>query len=126
VRLMTWRALSISSYFEVTDAGFPAQEAVRIFVEFTHAGGSVKAAAEMNGRFFGGRTVRASYYAVATFQVGRFRLNSIETRLDSVWSQPLKPPYDELLSSFALSFNLRRYIQANDLGPQPGERAVGS
>jgi len=67
--------------FEVTDAGFPVQEAVRIFVEFTAAECSVRAAADMDGRYFGGRTVRASYYTEAKFE-------------------------------------------ANDLGPQPGERAV--
>jgi splicing factor 45 len=69
--------------FEVTDVGFAAQEAVRIFVEFTGTEASGKCAADMNGRFFGGRTVTASYYSEATFG-------------------------------------------SNELGPQPGERAVGS
>ena len=67
--------------FEVTDAGFPSQEAVRIFVEFTQTEASVKCAADMNGRYFNGRTVAVSYYSEYTFV-------------------------------------------SNELGPQPGERAV--
>jgi|AntAceMinimDraft_1070359.scaffolds.fasta_scaffold09113_3 splicing factor 45 len=69
--------------FEVTDAGFPAKEAVRIFVEFTGTAAAMRCAADMHGRYFGGRTVAASYYGEARFA-------------------------------------------SNDLGPQLGERAVGS
>ena len=69
--------------FEVTDAGFPAPEAVRIFAEFVEAESAERCRAEMDGRFFGGRTVRATSYDESKFF-------------------------------------------ANDLGPQPGEKAVGS
>lgn len=69
--------------FEVTDAGFPASEAVRIFAEFVEAESAERCRAEMDGRFFGGRTVRATSYDEDKFF-------------------------------------------ANDLGPQPGEKAVGS
>ena len=69
--------------FEVTDAGFPAPEAVRIFAEFVEAESAERCRAEMDGRFFGGRTVRA------------------------------------------MSYDEDKFF-ANDLGPQPGEKAVGS
>lgn len=68
--------------FEVTDAGFPAREAVRIFTEFVEDASAERCRAEMDGRFFGGRTVRATFYDEDKFF-------------------------------------------ANDLGPQPGETAVG-
>ena len=68
--------------FEVTDAGFPAREAVRIFTEFVEDASAERCRAEMDGRFFGGRTVRATFYDEDKFF-------------------------------------------ANDLGPQPGEKAVG-
>lgn len=54
--------------FEMTDAGFPSREAVRIFVEFTDVQASARCAADMNGRYFGGRTVAASYYSEAMFE----------------------------------------------------------
>ena len=68
--------------FEVTDAGYPAREAVRIFTEFVEDASAERCRAEMDGRFFGGRTVRATFYDEDKFF-------------------------------------------ANDLGPQPGEKAVG-
>lgn len=68
--------------FEVTDPGFPAREAVRIFTEFVEDASAERCRAEMDGRFFGGRTVRATFYDEDKFF-------------------------------------------ANDLGPQPGEQAVG-
>jgi splicing factor 45 len=68
--------------FEVTDAGYPAREAVRIFTEFVEDASAERCRAEMDGRFFGGRTVRATFYDEDKFF-------------------------------------------ANDIGPQPGERAVG-
>jgi len=40
--------------------------------------------------------------------VGRCRLNPVEARLERDWHQCLKLKYDELLSSFAFNFNLRR------------------
>ena len=67
--------------FEVTDPGFPAREAVRIFTEFVEDASAERCRAEMDGRFFGGRTVRATFYDEDKFF-------------------------------------------ANDLGPQPGEKAV--
>ena len=49
--------------------------------------------------------VEAAHYDV----VQRCRLNPVEARDERVWFQRLKLKYDELLSGFALSFNLRRY-----------------
>ncbi|XP_022847967.1 DNA-damage-repair/toleration protein DRT111, chloroplastic [Olea europaea var. sylvestris] len=48
--------------FEITEAGFPHDEAVRIFVQFERAEHATKALIELEGRFFGGRTVRACFY----------------------------------------------------------------
>ncbi|KAK6049975.1 g-patch domain protein [Cooperia oncophora] len=48
--------------------------AVRIFVEFTNIAQAIKAFVVMNGRFFGGRSVAASFYSVDDFnskQYGR-------------------------------------------------------
>lgn len=53
--------------FEVTDPGFPAEEAVRIFVEFADVEAARRAKADLDGRFFGGRTVRASYFGEEAF-----------------------------------------------------------
>lgn len=39
-----------------------AEEAVRIFVEFKRIESAIKAVVDLNGRFFGGRQVRASFY----------------------------------------------------------------
>jgi hypothetical protein len=37
------------------------------------------------------------------------RLNPVDSRFESAWFQLLKLKCDELLSSFAFNFNLRRY-----------------
>ncbi|XP_015589579.1 splicing factor 45 [Cephus cinctus] len=46
---------------EVIDA--PAEEAVRIFVEFKRIESAIKAVVDLNGRFFGGRQVKAGFYS---------------------------------------------------------------
>ncbi|XP_071486183.1 splicing factor 45-like [Diadema antillarum] len=46
----------------------PPTEAVRIFVEFTRMEAAVKAVVDLNGRFFGGRVVNASFYDPDKFQ----------------------------------------------------------
>uniref|UniRef100_A0A915B5W0 Splicing factor 45 n=1 Tax=Parascaris univalens TaxID=6257 RepID=A0A915B5W0_PARUN len=38
------------------------EEAVRIFVEFTNVAQAIKAFVDLNGRYFGGRSIRASFY----------------------------------------------------------------
>ena len=43
---------------KVKGGGIRAEEAVRIFVEFEHVEGALKAWQDLNGRFFGGRQVR--------------------------------------------------------------------
>jgi splicing factor 45 len=48
--------------FEVTDEGFPPTEAFRIFVQFERKEGATKALVDLEGRFFGGRTVRATFF----------------------------------------------------------------
>ncbi|UJR13829.1 hypothetical protein I4U23_000840 [Adineta vaga] len=46
--------------FEIPDS--PADEAVRIFVEFKRVESAIKAVVDMNGRYFGGRVVKAKFY----------------------------------------------------------------
>eukprot|EP00191_Tetraselmis_sp_GSL018_P003946 CAMPEP_0177602772 /NCGR_PEP_ID=MMETSP0419_2-20121207/15085_1 /TAXON_ID=582737 /ORGANISM="Tetraselmis sp., Strain GSL018" /LENGTH=319 /DNA_ID=CAMNT_0019096355 /DNA_START=276 /DNA_END=1236 /DNA_ORIENTATION=+ len=58
--------------FEVTEPGFPASEAVRIFVEFDRKESATKALVDLEGRFFGGRVVRATF-----FSEDRFRANDV-------------------------------------------------
>lgn len=48
--------------FEITEPNFPTDEAVRIFVQFEREGEATKALVDLEGRFFGGRVVRASFY----------------------------------------------------------------
>ena len=42
-------------------------EAVRIFVEFAKVDSAIKAVIDLNGRYFGGRTVRAGFYSEEKF-----------------------------------------------------------
>lgn len=46
--------------FEVTAPGWPAEEAVRIFIKFDRAEASTRALVDLQGRFFGGRQVRVA------------------------------------------------------------------
>ncbi|KAJ0080753.1 hypothetical protein Patl1_11310 [Pistacia atlantica] len=48
--------------FEITEPNFPVDEAVRIFVQFERSEETTKALIDLDGRFFGGRVVRASFY----------------------------------------------------------------
>lgn len=45
----------------------PHDEAVRIFVEFRRIESAIKAVVDLNGRFFGGRQVKAGFYSVEKF-----------------------------------------------------------
>ena len=46
----------------------PDDEAVRIFIEFERLEAAIKALVDLNGRFFGGRTVKASFYDDVKFK----------------------------------------------------------
>lgn len=48
--------------FEITEPGFPDDESVRIFVHFERAEEATRAFIDLEGRYFGGRLVRASFY----------------------------------------------------------------
>ncbi|KAF8408784.1 hypothetical protein HHK36_004853 [Tetracentron sinense] len=48
--------------FEITELDFPVDEAVRIFVQFERSEETTKALVDLDGRFFGGRVVRALFY----------------------------------------------------------------
>ncbi len=54
--------------FEVTDGSCAPDAAVRIFVQFLRTESAAKARAEMDGRFFGGRVVRAAFFSEARFE----------------------------------------------------------
>lgn len=43
------------------------EESVRIFVEFKRIESAIKAVVDLNGRFFGGRTVKAGFYDTEKF-----------------------------------------------------------
>ncbi|KFM23892.1 DNA-damage-repair/toleration protein DRT111, chloroplastic [Auxenochlorella protothecoides] len=53
--------------FEVTEPGFPVEEAVRIFIQFSSAGEATQAMLDLNGRFFAGRVVAATFYDETRF-----------------------------------------------------------
>lgn len=48
--------------FEVTTPGYPDDQAVRIFVEFERMEQATKSIIDLGGRFFGGRTVSATFF----------------------------------------------------------------
>ena len=50
------------------EAGFPADQAVRIFIEFDRIESATKALVDLEGRFFGGRTVRATFFDQDKFE----------------------------------------------------------
>ncbi len=45
----------------------PQEEAVRIFIEFKTLPSAIKALTDLNGRFFGGRKVKANFYSLDKF-----------------------------------------------------------
>jgi hypothetical protein len=54
--------------------------------------------------------------ALATGHQGRaVQVDPMKPALKAPGTKPLKLKYDELLSSFAFNFNLRRYIKATEL-----------
>lgn len=55
--------------FEITEPDFPSGEAVRIFVQFERSEQATKALVDLDGRFFGGRVVHASFYDEERFSV---------------------------------------------------------
>lgn len=46
----------------------PPEEAVRIFVEFRRIESAIKAVVDLNGRFFGGRQVKAGFFSFEKYQ----------------------------------------------------------
>ena len=53
--------------FEVLEPGFNPEEAVRIFIKFERVENATKALVDLNGRFFGGRTVSACFFSEDRF-----------------------------------------------------------
>lgn len=54
--------------FEIPGGNIPEEDAVRIFVEFKRVESAIKAVVDLNGRYFGGRIVRAGFYDVDKFK----------------------------------------------------------
>jgi splicing factor 45 len=48
--------------FEITQPNFPPEEAVRIFIQFERAEEATKAMVDLQGRYFGGRIVQATFF----------------------------------------------------------------
>ncbi len=67
--------------FEVTEPGFPEEEAVRIFVQFSTQEAATAALTEMHGRFFGGRSVRGNYFSEERFEAADLAPRSGEVGL---------------------------------------------
>jgi len=55
--------------------GAPDIEAVRIFLEYERVEDATKAMIDMNGRYFGGRVVRARFYEEKRFEAGDLTTN---------------------------------------------------
>ena len=53
-------------------AGTPDEQAVRIFVSFERQETAMKCVIDMDGRFFGGRAVNASFYSEERFRKQEF------------------------------------------------------
>eukprot|EP00878_Enallax_costatus_P009125 GHUV01009539.1.p1 GENE.GHUV01009539.1~~GHUV01009539.1.p1 ORF type:complete len:208 (+),score=77.54 GHUV01009539.1:61-624(+) len=53
--------------FEVTTPGYLPEEAVRIFIKFDQAEAATRALVDIQGRFFGGRQVRAAFFSEDRF-----------------------------------------------------------
>nr|XP_033813877.1 splicing factor 45 isoform X2 [Geotrypetes seraphini] len=49
--------------------GAPDDEAVRIFLEFERVESAIKAVVDLNGRYFGGRVVKACFYNLDKFRI---------------------------------------------------------
>lgn len=56
----------VVSIYEFKNAA--PDEAVRIFVEFKRIESAIKAVVDLNGRFFGGRQVKAGFYPYEKFK----------------------------------------------------------
>jgi splicing factor 45 len=66
---------------QVTLPNWPAQEVVRIFVEFTRSESAMKGLIDLDGRFFGGRTVHASFFDEDRFAQTQLAPHDDEERL---------------------------------------------
>lgn len=53
--------------YEIPNKQVPDDEAVRIFIEFKEISSAKKAASDLDGRYFGGRIVKASFFDVNRF-----------------------------------------------------------
>lgn len=54
--------------YEFPQGVMEEEETVRIFVEFQRVESAIKALVDLNGRYFGGRTVRGAFYNLDKFR----------------------------------------------------------
>lgn len=66
--------------FEVTEPGYPEDEAVRIFVQFEDLDAARSALGQLHGRIFDGRVVRARFYDEARFARADLAPSSLDER----------------------------------------------
>lgn len=64
----------LSCLVNVNANAMSEEEEVRIFIEFERKEHALKAFSSLNGRFFAGRTVFASFYDEKSYVSGRFDL----------------------------------------------------
>jgi splicing factor 45 len=64
--------------YEVVGGLAGPTEAVRIFIQFVRQEAAIKAYIDLNGRFFGGRSVSASFYSEERFTANDLTPNNEE------------------------------------------------
>ena len=65
---------------EVKGVGVVPEEAVRIFVQFSKLQAAMKAHIDLDGRFFGGRTVWVAFFVESDFEKGSLAPNDREPK----------------------------------------------
>ncbi len=58
----TYNPYTCPSTPQVTTAGWPAEEAVRVFIQFERMESATKALVDLQGRFFAGRQLRVAFF----------------------------------------------------------------
>ncbi|KAG2460174.1 SPF45 factor, partial [Polypterus senegalus] len=81
--------------FEIS--GVPDEEAVRIFLEFERVESAIKAVVDLNGRYFGGRVVKACFYNLDKFRILDLgeQEKTVNTRITKAYEKTPNPgpPY---------------------------------
>jgi len=112
--------------FEVLSAGYDPAEAVRIFVQFDRVDAAVKANIDLQGRFFGGKEVRACWgvgVGLGWMGLGDGNCTAQAAAQPPQTRQPLAslsaPPYTP--QQVRVAFFPDDRFERQDLAPTPGE-----